>query len=69
VIAYYLAGLAGYVFKGFAELGLLRNVNLASAIFVPIAIGLAFVITTFSKKYLHKKLADEEQTKTRDKPE
>jgi uncharacterized membrane-anchored protein len=59
VIAYYLSGLAGYVFKGLYELGWLGNANLASAVFVPVAIGLAFAVTTFSKKYLHKKLADE----------
>ena len=60
VIAYYLAGLAGYVFKGFQEIGWLANANLASAVFVPVAIGLAFAVTTFSKKYLHKKLAGEQ---------
>jgi uncharacterized membrane-anchored protein len=57
VIAYYLSGLAGYVFKGLYELGWLANANVASAIFVPIAIGLAFAVTAFSKKYLHKKLS------------
>ena len=57
VIAYYVAGLGGYVFKGFQEMGWLRNANLVSAIFVPVAIALAFGITTFSKKYLHKKLS------------
>ena len=31
--------------------------------------GLAFAITTFSKKYLHRKLAVEEQVKKADKPE
>lgn len=56
VIAYYLAGLAGYVFKGLYEMGWLKSANIASALFVPIAIMLAFGITTFSKKYLHKKL-------------
>lgn len=56
VIAYYLAGLASYVFKGLYELGWLGNANVASAIFVPVAIGLAFLITTVSKKYLHEKL-------------
>ncbi|HSB45564.1 MAG TPA: DUF3422 family protein [Nitrospira sp.] len=60
VIAYYLAGLAGYVFKGFSEMGWLRNAHIASAVFVPIAIGLAFVITTVSKKYLHKKWSGEQ---------
>ncbi|MFO0779141.1 MAG: DUF3422 family protein [Nitrospira sp.] len=69
VIAYYLAGLAGYVFKGLYELGWLSNANLASAIFVPIAIGLAFLITTVSKKYLHKKLAREQPAEKIDKPE
>jgi len=59
VIAYYVAGLGSYIFKGLQEMGWLRNANLMSAVFVPIAIGLAFGITTFSKKYLHKRLADE----------
>jgi uncharacterized membrane-anchored protein len=63
VIAYYVAGLAGYLFKGLQELGWLKNANLASALFVPIAIGLAFGITTFSKKYLHKRLSGEHLVK------
>ena len=68
VITYYLAGLGGYVFKGLQEVGWLTNSNLATALFVPVAIGLAFVITTVSRKYLHKKLADEESAKKPDKP-
>ncbi len=67
VIAYYLAGLGGYVFKGLQEMGWLKSANLALAIFVPIAIGLAFLITTVSKKYLHKKLASEQQAPKADK--
>lgn len=63
VIAYYVAGLGSYIFKGLEEMGWLRNANLVSAIFVPIAIGLAFGITTFSKKYLHKKLSGEGPSK------
>ena len=59
VIAYYVAGLGGYVFKGFQELGWLRNANLVSAMFVPIAVALAFLITTVSKRYLQKKLTGE----------
>lgn len=69
VIAYYLAGLSGYVFKGLQEMGWLKNANIASAVFVPIAIGLAFGITTFSKKYLHKRLAGEPPMAKADKPE
>lgn len=69
VIAYYLAGLAGYVFKGLQELGWLGNANIASAVFVPIAIGLAFAITAFSKKYLHRKLGEEQASRKGNKPE
>ncbi len=59
VIAYYVAGLGSYIFKGLQEMGWLKNAHLASAVFVPIAIGLAFVITTMSRRYLRKKLAAE----------
>jgi uncharacterized membrane-anchored protein len=69
VIAYYLAGLAGYVFKGLSEMGWLNNAHIASAIFVPIAIGLAFAITIVSKKFLHKELIGEQPVKKTDKPE
>jgi uncharacterized membrane-anchored protein len=63
VIAYYVAGLGSYLFKGLEEIGWLGNANLVSAVFVPIAIALAFGITTLSKKYLHKKLSGEESRK------
>ena len=69
VIAYYLAGLAGYIFKGLQEMGWLRNAHIASAVFVPIAIGLAFAITTLSKKFLHKKWSGEQPTANTNKPE
>ena len=62
VIAYYVAGLSAYLFKGLQEVGWLGNANLVSAAFVPVAIALAFAITTFSKKYLHKKLFPERAT-------
>jgi hypothetical protein len=38
-----------------AATGWLHNVNLAAAVFIPIAVGLVFAITAVSKKYLHKK--------------
>jgi aquaporin Z len=37
--------------------------------FAPIAIGLAFLITTMSKKYLHKKLAEEQPAPNAEKSE
>lgn len=69
VIAYYVAGLGGYIFKGLQEMGWLKNAHLASAVFVPIAVGLAFVITTMSRRYLRKKLAAEQTVKETDKPQ
>jgi uncharacterized membrane-anchored protein len=69
VIAYYLAGLAGYLFKGLQEMGWLRNANIAAAVFVPIAIGLAFAVTAVSKKYLHKKWSGDRSTPKAEKPD
>jgi uncharacterized membrane-anchored protein len=63
VIAYYVAGLGNYLFKGLEEIGWLGNANLVSAVFVPIAIALAFGITMLSKTYLRKKLSGEDSTK------
>jgi hypothetical protein len=39
-------------------MGWMHNPNVASAVFVPVAVGLAFLITTLSRKYLYKKLQD-----------
>jgi uncharacterized membrane-anchored protein len=55
VIAYYLSGLATYIFKALHELGWLANYVLASGIFVPIAIGLSFGLITWGRKRLHRK--------------
>ncbi|MDH5426849.1 MAG: DUF3422 domain-containing protein [Nitrospirota bacterium] len=53
VIAYYVSGLANYLFKAFHEMGWLSNYTLASGIFVPIAIGLAYGLITWGKKRIH----------------
>lgn len=56
VIAYYLSGLANYIFKALHEAGWLSNYSLASGIFVPIALGFSFALITLGRKHLHKKL-------------
>ena len=56
VIAYYLSGLANYMFKALEEIGWLPNYPLASGIFVPVALGLSFAIITLGRKHIHKKL-------------
>ena len=55
VIAYYLSGLANYLFKAFHELGWLSDYTLASGIFVPIALLLSFGLITWGKKRIHQK--------------
>lgn len=53
VIAYYVSGLANYLFKAFYEIGWLPNYTLASGIFVPIAIGLSYGLITWGKKRIY----------------
>ena len=57
VIAYYLSGLMGYIFKGLHEMGWLRNADIVAALFVPISVGLALGITILGRKLLHKKFS------------
>ena len=45
VISYYLTGLAGYVFKALAHEGLIGSENLFTALFIPVAVGSAFLVT------------------------
>ena len=53
VIAYYLSGLAHYLFKALHDLGWLANETLASGVFVPIALLLSFGLITWGKKRIH----------------
>jgi uncharacterized membrane-anchored protein len=55
VIAYYLSGLATYIFKTLHKLGWLANDVLISGLFVPIAIGLSFGLIAWGRKRLHRK--------------
>ncbi|MEO8326469.1 MAG: DUF3422 family protein, partial [Nitrospirota bacterium] len=57
VIAYYVSGLANYVFKALHQLGWLDKYELASGIFVPIALGLSFAIITWGRNRIHKKIS------------
>jgi uncharacterized membrane-anchored protein len=59
VIAYYLSGLMAYIFKGFHEMGWLRNAEIASALFVPVSLGVALGITILGRTLLRKKFSGE----------
>lgn len=57
VITYYLTGLGNYLFKALHELGWLANVAYATALFVPIALGLSLGFMVVGRKIIHKRMA------------
>lgn len=69
VIAYYLSGLMGYIFKGFQEMGWLRSADIASALFVPVSLGVALGITILGRKLLQKKFSGTSTPPVSEKPE
>jgi len=56
VIAYYLSGLGGYVFKALHEAGILQSYAFASGIFVPISLLMSFGLVFIGRKILNKRL-------------
>ncbi|MCC2640617.1 MAG: uncharacterized protein K0S45_1030 [Nitrospira sp.] len=58
VITYYLTGLGSYVVKACYEMGWLKNANVATAIFVPIAFGISFALMTVGRKIIVKRMED-----------
>ncbi|MFZ5862028.1 MAG: DUF3422 family protein [Nitrospirota bacterium] len=52
VQAYYLTGLGSYLFKALEHHGWLADANTATALFIPIALGLAFFLTWQAKRLL-----------------
>lgn len=64
VISYYLSGLGGYIFKGLYEMGWLHQPAIATALFVPVAIGLSFALTALSRKLIHKRLTQKRHPDT-----
>jgi uncharacterized membrane-anchored protein len=69
VIAYYLSGLMAYIFKAFQEMGWLRSADMASALFVPVSLGIALGITILGRKLLHKKFSGESTPSASEKPQ
>jgi uncharacterized membrane-anchored protein len=61
VIAYYLSGLAGYVLKAMQEMGWIANAALATGLFVPVTLGLSFLLIYFGRKALYKLKAESDR--------
>ena len=55
VISYYLSGLGSYVFKAFEKMGWLTDHEMASGLFVPISIGIAFGLIVIGRKVIYKR--------------
>jgi len=68
VIAYYLSGLAHYLFKALHDLGWLSSYTLASGIFVPIAVLLSFGLIRWGKNRIHKNYPDPKSQSDHDSP-
>ena len=58
VITYYLTGLGSYVLKACYEMGWVKNANVATAIFVPIAFAVSFTLMTVGRKIIIKRMAN-----------
>lgn len=59
VISYYLSGLANYVFEALQDTGWIKSASLASGIFAPISLGLAFGLIVLGRKFIYKKQFEE----------
>ena len=57
VIAYYLTGLAAYVFKALHGLGWIQHPDLAAGISVPISLGLSFLMIFLGRRVIRKRKA------------
>jgi uncharacterized membrane-anchored protein len=56
LIAYYLSGMANYLFKGLHEVGWIPSATVATALFVPISVGLSFALMKLSRRIIRKRL-------------
>ena len=55
VLSYYLSGLGNYVFKAIENFGLISNASVASGVFVPIALGLSFLLIYMGRRLIYKR--------------
>lgn len=54
VIAYYLSGLAAYIFKAFEKMGWIESATTASGVFVPVSILASLGLILVGRKIIHK---------------
>lgn len=60
VIAYYLSGLAGYLFKAFEKWGWIKDAVTASGLFVPISLVLSLTLMLLGRAVIRKRMSSNE---------
>lgn len=60
VIAYYLSGLANYLFEAFEDLGWIQNAVTASGLFVPISLVLSLTLMLLGRRMIRKRKSSKE---------
>jgi len=55
VVAYYLTGLANYVFKVFQELGWITHADFATDLFVPVSLLISFLLIYIGRKWIYQR--------------
>lgn len=61
VLSYYLSGLGSYVFKAMEKLSWISSASLASGLFVPITLGLSFLLIFIGRKIIYKRFFQESE--------
>lgn len=59
VISYYLSGLGSYVFKAMEHLGWISSASFASGAFVPITLGISFLLIFLGRKIIYKRFVQD----------
>jgi uncharacterized membrane-anchored protein len=60
VIAYYLSGLAGYLFKALEEFGWLKNAVAWSGLFVPVSLILSLTLMLVGRRLIRKRMSSKD---------
>jgi uncharacterized membrane-anchored protein len=60
VIAYYLSGLANYLFKAFEVQGWIQNAEATSGLFVPISIAFSLILIWVGRKMIRKRMTSKD---------
>ncbi|MBI3995111.1 MAG: DUF3422 family protein [Nitrospirae bacterium] len=64
VIAYYLSGLAGHLFKAFEKWGWINDAATASGLFVPVSLVFSLTLMLLGRRMIRKRMSSKDDEKT-----